>query len=258
MKHLILIALILVTVGESAQAQIVNTQPLLSKIEEDGLSGELRTNFEWRTGNVELLRLSASALLVWRACDHAIVSSSSIDFGQTGAGERYLFRTFSHLRYQLRTSDLLTWEAYGQLAHDEFRRINVRALAGTGARFTLSDGALGRLTLGTAYMLEHERFADSATLSDSGRTRLNHRASFYLNGRVSPEDNLTLQATLFYQPRFDAWFSDWLFHAETQIAVRVLSRLSMTFAFTVAYDATPPETVAALDTTTTVGIAWTF
>jgi len=32
----------------------------------------------------------------------------------------------------------------------------------------------------------------------------------------------------------------------------------MTFAFTMAYDATPPESVAALDTTTTAGIAGTF
>lgn len=248
----------LVTAPPTAHAQIVNTQPLLSKIEENGLSGDLRTSFEWRTGNVELLRLSASALLVWRADEHALVSSSSVDFGQTGTGDRYLFRTFSHLRYQLRASPLVTWEAYGQVAHDEFRRITLRALTGTGPRWTLFSDDDARLALGTAYMLEHERFADSATLADAGRSRINHRASFYLDARYAPEDHLALSATVYYQPRFDAWASDWLLFAEAQLAVRVLSRLALTFAFTIAYDATPPETVRALDTATNVGLAWTF
>jgi len=260
MKPLLLLLFLLV--ADSAHAQIVNTQPLLSKIEEDGFSGEVRTTFEWRTGNVDLLRLSATALFAWRADEHALVSSSSVDFGQTGDGERYLFRTFSHLRYQGRISPLVTWEAYGQVAHDEFRRINVRALGGTGPRWTLSYGERGRergrLRLGTAYMLEHERYSESPTLADGGRTRLNHRASFYLDGRYSPEDNVALQATIYYQPRLDAWAEDWLLHAEAQVAVRITDALALTFALVLAYDTSPPDTVVDLDASTTAGISVAF
>lgn len=258
MRTLLLIASLCSTwlLAGPVHAQIVNTQPLLGRLDGDGLSGELNTNLEWRTGNVELFRLSASALLTWRRDDHALLSSSSVEFGDR-AGERFLFRTFTHLRYQYRLDDILTIETFGQVAHDEFRRITVRGLGGLGARLALVTTERTRLRLGAAYMFEHERFADSTTLSDTGETRDNHRASFYLDLRHDLEDRLGVGVTVFYQPRLDAW-SDWQLAAETRLAVHLTKSLALTLQVHLAYDATPPDGVETLDTATLVGIGWSF
>lgn len=246
----------LLALTSSAQAQIVNTQPLIGRLDADGLSGELNTNLEWRTGNVELFRLSASALLTWRCDDHALLSSSSLEFGAS-AGERFLFRTFTHLRYQHRLDDILTIETFGQLAHDEFRRITVRALGGLGARLALLTTDETRLRLGLAYMFEHERFADSTTLSDSGELRDNHRASLYLDLRHDLTDRLGLGLTVFYQPSLTA-FSDWQLAAESRLAIHLTKSLALTLQLHLAYDSTPPDDVATLDTATLIGLGWSF
>lgn len=256
MRTLFTLFTLLLALTSSAHAQIVNTQPLIGRLDADGLSGELNTHLEWRTGNVELFRLSASALLTWRCDDHALLSSSSLELGDR-AGERFLFRTFTHLRYQYRLDDILTLEAFGQVAHDEFRRITVRALGGLGARLSLLTTDQTRLRLGLAYMFEHERFADSTTLTDSGERRDNHRASLYLDLRHDLTDRLGLGLTVFYQPSLTA-FSDWQLAAESRLAVHLTKSLALTLQLHLAYDSTPPDDVATLDTATLVGLGWSF
>jgi|JI10StandDraft_1071094.scaffolds.fasta_scaffold762239_1 hypothetical protein len=247
-----LLVLLWVLVAGSAHAQIVNTQPLLSKITDDGLSAELGTSLEWRTGNVELFRLSASLLVTMRLCDHTLVSSSNLEFGER-AGERFLFRTFTHLRYQFRIDDLVTLETFAQVAHDEFRRITLRGLVGAGARWTLWSSEDTTFRLGTAWMFEHERFADGTT-PDSGQRRANHRASIYLDLRHDPNEDLAIGATVYYQPRLSDG-SDWQLAAESRLAVAVTEALALTLQLVLAYDSTPPDEVVDLDTATLVGVS---
>lgn len=236
---------------------IVNTQPLLEKLGGDGISGELRTSFEWQTGNVDLLRLSAGALFLFRRCDNTVVWSSALDIGETN-DESFLYRMFSHLRYQYRASELVTWEAFGQIAHDRFRRITLRGLLGTGPRWTLVEGESAHLAWGTAYMFEHEEYGTGEDLSDSGQSRDNHRLSTYLNARVAANERVDFSATIFYQPRFDAWADDWRLLSEIELSIQLVEQLALTVSFTVAYDSTPPDDIEKLDTATKAGVKFSF
>jgi putative salt-induced outer membrane protein YdiY len=246
-----------VIAAESAHAQIVNTQPLLQKIVEDGVSGEIRASFEWRTGNVELLKLAAGSLFVFRRCDHAVVWSSELEIGEN-AGASYVFKAFSHLRYQYQASDLVTWEVFGQIAHDRFKRLTLRGLVGTGPRWSLLATEGAQIALGTAYMFEHEEYSVDDALADSGTSTDHHRLSTYLNGRFALDERIGFIATVFYQPRFDAWADDWRLLAEVQLAITIAQKLALTIAFSAAYDDETPDDVDGLDTTTLVGISWTF
>jgi hypothetical protein len=239
-----------------AMAQIVNTQPLLAKGDAEGFSGELGANFEWRTGNVDLLRLSSSLLLLYRKSEHTLLSNSNIEYGEKSS-ERYLYRTFSHFRYQYRASEEVTWEAYAQIARDEFRRTKLRALVGIGPRLSFVDEKDARLTLGTAYMLEHERYSPDTSVADTELSRLNHRGSFYLDARLVPKEDITLLGTVYAQPNLLDW-GDLLTHLELKCAVRLISKLALNMSFTLAWDTTPTELVESLDTTTLVGLSWTF
>lgn len=239
-----------------AHAQIVNTQPLLSKIDAQGFTGDVRLTFDWRTGNTTLLKLTASTILKLRIDQHAFVSSSSIDYGEDEDG-LYLMRTFTHLRYQNHLSKLVTWEAYVQAAQDQFRRINFRALTGTGPRWALQNSPRSRVYVGTAYMFEFERYDTEEGTIDPGLERFNHRFSMYLSSNYQPIERITLQGTTFYQPRLDD-FSDFIWLTEMQLAVQLVSRLSLTFSLNIAYDSNPPDTIKKLDTTTLTGLTWGF
>ncbi|TNF28690.1 MAG: DUF481 domain-containing protein [Deltaproteobacteria bacterium] len=240
----------------AARAQIVNTQPLLSKVGGEGFVGELGGSVDWRTGNVELLRLIGSLLMLYKTGDHTVIWSSSGDYG-TKSGDEFIARVFSHVRYQYGVSDLVTWEVFGQASSAKFRRLTLRALIGTGPRWDVVREDDGTLSLGTAYMFEHEVLNDS-DFADSGRTDDNHRLSVYVTGRLAVDDRLTVIHTTYLQPRVDAFTSDLRVYSITNLAISVAKELALTLGFELGYDSEPPVGVDDLDTTLTFGISWGF
>lgn len=238
-----------------AAAQIVNTQPLLSKVG-DGASGELRISLDWRTGNTRLFRSIASALFTYTDGDDTLISSSKLDFGRAGDAD-FVSQLFTHLRYQRVFSDLLTWEVFGQVSTAKTKRLDLRALAGTGPRFALVPGPAVSAHLGVAYMFEHELVQDDGQ-ADAGVRENNHRASAYLTGRFSVAPTITLTHTTFVQPRLDAFFDDLRVLSITDIAFNVVDRLALTIGFEIAWDSDPPDAVEELDTTLLFGLAWGF
>lgn len=240
----------------AVQAQIVNTQPLLSKVGGEGFAGELGASIDWRTGNVELLRLIGSLLMLYRSGDHTLIWSSSGDYG-TRADAAFIERVFSHLRYQLRASDLVTWEVFVQVSTARFKRLTLRTLVGTGPRWDVVREDSGTLSIGTAYMFEHETLNHS-TFADSDRVDDNHRLSLYVTGRVALDDRLTLTHTTYYQPRLDAFAADFRLYSITNLSISLVKQLALTLGFELGYDSEPPTDVAELDTTLTFGISWGF
>jgi putative salt-induced outer membrane protein YdiY len=240
----------------AVQAQIVNTQPLMSKVGGEGFAGELGASIDWRTGNVELLRLIGSLLMLYHSGDHTLIWSSSGDYGTRG-GDAFIQRVFSHLRYQLRVSDLVTWEVFSQVSTARFKRLTLRTLVGTGPRWDVVREDEGTVSIGTAYMFEHETLNHSS-FADSGRVEDNHRLSLYVTGRVALDDRLTLTHTTYYQPRLDAMAADFRLYSITNLAISLVKELALTVGLELGYDSEPPADVAELDTTLTFGISWGF
>ncbi len=247
---------LLAVAGAPAAAQIVNTQPLLSKLSGEGFAGELRGSLDWRTGNIELVRVKSTLLARFRHGDQTLISSSKLDIGLSG-GKEFVSQVFSHLRYQLALSDLVTWEVFGQVSTAKFKRLTVRELAGTGPRWHLYTGAAGALSLGTAYMFEHERLNDG-DFADSGRADHNHRLSLYLAARWAPSKRVTFIHTTFCQPRIDALSEDVRVYSDTTLALKLDDGLAFTVGFLLAYDSGPPVGVDDLDTDLDLGLAFTF
>ena len=144
---------LIASVPSNADAQIVNVQPLMNSGEEvDGFQGEIAASLTLKTGNVDLLLGTGSALLTYRIGAHKLISSSTAELGIEG-DDTFVERVFTHLRHQVTILDWLTWETYGQVATDRFRRLSLRGLAGTGPRFSIVEGpavafAVARLRLG--------------------------------------------------------------------------------------------------------------
>ena len=170
-----LFALSLVVLVQSpAVAQIVNVQPLMAGGEEiDGFQGELSASLTLKTGNVDLILTNGSALS-YRLGAHKLISSSTAELGIKGE-DTFLERMFTHLRHQV-DLDWLTWETYGQVATDHFRRLSLRARR-HGARFAIVDGPTVAFALAASYMFEREMLNESESTAVRPSTVIGSRST---------------------------------------------------------------------------------
>jgi putative salt-induced outer membrane protein YdiY len=230
----------------SASAQIVNVQGALAGDIEPGWSGKLTGTLDWRTGNTDLVQVGGSASVTYRCGPRLALAILRAEYGE-GNGTKLSQKTFEHLRGRQELGGRWLWEAFGQHEYDAFRRLSVRALAGTGPAVRLIKTGKTRLLAGVAYMFELERLDRRAGVSDAGKQSIAHRASTYLTGAFAlDEDRVTASQTLYVQPRLDDP-SDLRLLSETSITTKLSSRLTLTNRLVIAHDASPPDQIEKLD-----------
>jgi hypothetical protein len=242
-----------------AAAQIVNVLGSLATEPAAGWSGQLTTTVDWRTGNTDLVLVGGSATALHRRGRALGLAILRGEYGE-GNGTRLSQKSFEHLRLRVAldaprapspaaapAAPRWLWEVFAQHEYDAFRRLSVRALAGTGPAVRLVRRARGSVVAGLAYLLEYERLDARAGVADPGATSLAHRASAYLTGSVHLDARLTATATAYAQPRVDAP-GDLRLLTEATLTSKLSSRLSLTNRLTVARDASPPDGIEATDT----------
>lgn len=236
-----------------ARAQIVNVQPLLTPMGEEGFKGQFDASFVLRTGNVQLLLFNSGLLMRYQTGWHRFISSTSGGLGYKGGTEeedKFIQNVFEHLRWQWSLSELITLEAFGQVAHDDIKTIELRGLGGAGIRFEFLPGPAVIAAMGIAYMFEYENYKTRTGYIEAPDENA-HRASLYLTGKFSVEPLLTLYGTLYYQPRLTEFVDDWRIAGDVGIAVKMNDTLSINITFSLAYDAAPPYTEDNVDPTAT-------
>ena len=238
----------------AAAAQIVNVQPLMSGSGE-GFNGEAHGSLTWKTGNVELLLAKANLLLSYQFGIHKIISSSQGELG-IKSDESFLERVFSHLRHQASFGWGLTWETFGQIATDRFKRLALRGLAGTGIRYDIVEGPAVGFAVAAAYMFEREQLGTS-DFADSGIAENNHVLSTYITGKFILAPMVTLIHTTYFQPKLTDP-ADFKISSETDLGFRLNDYLSISVGFDLGYVSNPPTSVDELDTSTTVSLGVTF
>jgi hypothetical protein len=243
----------------SAAAQIVNVVGSLAAEPAPGWSGQLAATADWRTGNTDLVLIGGSATALHRRSRVLALGIVRGEYGE-GNGTPLSRKSFEHLRVRV-ALDAPTpvpgagappprwlWEAFAQHEYDRFRRLSVRALAGTGPAVRLVRRARGALVLGVAYLLEYERLDERPGVADPGATSLAHRASSYLTGNVALDARLTATATAYAQPRLDDP-ADLRLLAEATLSSKLSGRVTLTQRLTLARDASPPDGIERTDST---------
>jgi putative salt-induced outer membrane protein YdiY len=238
-----------------ADAQIVNVQSVLATEAKEGLSGSVKGSANWRTGNIDLLRLSGLATAAYHQGDNLVIAIVKGDFGKA-KGARFIAKTFEHVRYRRELSSLLLAESFVQHEYDQFRRLELRTLAGAGVALRLLRGKKYNLTFGLAYMPEYERLRDDEE-TDAGNDYFAHRISSYLNGALQLDERIQLVQTFYAQPRADAP-SDARYLSESQFVVQISDRLTQTTSFALAYDTRPPIAIDKTDTNLTSSVIFSF
>lgn len=246
----------LCALARSASAQIHNVQSILATEPEEGLSGSLSGSADWRTGNISFLFLSATPVARYRAGDHLIVGIVRGE-RKSSAGTLLVSRTFEHLRYRYSITERLLVEGFGQHEYDGIKRLTIRALGGAGAKVDIVHGKNYGVGVGLAYMFEYELLSEAEMVTDSGEDDFAHRASSYLVGHYELDERVGLVETFYVQPRLNDP-SDIRLLSDSGLTIAVTTKLSLTTAFSVAWDSEPPETVNKLDTALTTTVTYSF
>jgi hypothetical protein len=105
-------------------------------------------------------------------------------------------------------------------------------------------------------MFEHERLELVPEDEHPDRTS-HHRLTTYLTANADVGEGGVISATIYTQPRIDAW-GDVRVLAETRLSAGLSERLALTVSWNLRHDSRPPEGVADLDTTLKTGLAVAF
>jgi putative salt-induced outer membrane protein YdiY len=235
-------------VASPCAAQIVN---VLDKIDtsgagdDGGFAGAIEAGGNWKSGNVDVLDLTASASLGYRNGRHLVFVAGNAAYGFKNS-ERYVNKDLEHLRYRIDIIGPLSLEAFAQHDRNEFRRRALRGLVGIGPRVELMSITRMNLDLGIAYMPELERLSEKEGVSDSGLERWTHRGSAYLQSHVRINKRLSLDHSLFLQPALDEWTNLRVF-SELGFEVDLWKYFSLRLAYVLQVDTKPPETVHPAD-----------
>lgn len=241
----------------TAHAQIVNVQGALAKPPtSDGATGQVELKLNWREGNNPLFDIGGAGSVVGR---RGAVLGLLLARGEDGTsrGITLTRKTFEHARTRIELDTRWRWEAFVQHEYDQFRRLSLRALAGTGpALEILDDKAIGLLA-GAAYLYEYERLDTRPGTIDAGLRGTAHRASIYLTGHEEPGSGVLIVETVYAQPRLDHP-GDVRMLGELSVQSKLASRIALKDSFTVAYDRTPPDGVRRYDTSLEAAVVVTF
>lgn len=251
----------LVGIGGSvrrAEAQIVNVQGQLAKPpERDGLTGQVELKLDWRTGNSPFFDIGGTGSLLLRRGRLLALVLARGEYGNAGDGIPFARKAFEHLRSRVTIDCRWRWEAFVQHEYDQFRRIAVRAIAGTGPALQIVNEPRVALLAGAAYLFESERLDTRANTTDAGARSLASRASLYLTGTEQLGAGVSIAQTVYVQPRLDE-LGDVRILGELSLTTKLSKRIALTDGFTVSYDRTPPNGVSHYDTQLKIGLLVVF
>jgi hypothetical protein len=252
-----LVFAVIAMIGGVARAQIVNVQGALAKAPpEDGITAQLEVKLNWREGNNPLFDVGGAGTVLVRRGRILGLALARGEYG-VSRGLTLIQKIFEHVRVRVELDERWRWEVFGQHEYDEFRRLALRALTGTGPVLQVVDTKPVAVLVGASYMLEHERLDERAGTADAGTRTTAHRASFYVTGRESVGTGVTIIETVYAQPRIDEP-DDLRLLGEFAVLAKLSERVSLKNSLTVAYDRTPPDGVKGYDTSLEVAVQLTF
>jgi hypothetical protein len=226
----------------SAFAQ-VNIESVRKQLDTSSFGGRIRLSVAAYAGNTEGVVFGTSGLIGGRMGQNLGFATASADYARLG-GATSVKKSFFHLRHNYEFTDFFWWEEFAQSETDRFRRIQLRALFGTGPRFeVLKTKDWLDVFVGTSYMLEYTSTDPSAQITEPSVV---HRLNTYFAATIRPDPRIVFTSITYYQPRFDD-FIDTQFLQVTSVEFKVTKILTSRMDATTRYESVVPLGVKRAD-----------
>ncbi|MDX2262446.1 MAG: DUF481 domain-containing protein, partial [Gemmatimonadales bacterium] len=239
----------------------MNAEPIRTAPFRAGWSGSVDASLALQRGNVETLDASTVGRVQYQTLHPRAASNApelAVPYVAQRAvliasaryadvrGEATVSRAFAHARWTGMWDRSVGTDLFAQVQYDAFLHLELRVVTGLGARLELVHLREVLVSVGTAYMLEHDRIDIDEDAPDP-RTRFEHRWANSLTLRLSLfDDGLLVQSATYYQPRFDA-LDDFRLLEELEVLGRVHEAVALGATFAVLYDSAPPTGVRDTD-----------
>jgi hypothetical protein len=223
----------------------VNVEGLRKALSSEGVHGSLNGSLTTYGGNTMGTELGGAALVGYREARQLVYLSTNANYSNLG-GEVQVSNAFLHFRYNYVLGARVAAELFTQGESDRFRRLRLRTLVGTGARFTVVEGDTAALFYGVSYMYEHTSLSASvadAPVRPADVHRMNNYAALLI---VLEPGRAVLGNTIYFQPRLDD-FRDVRLLDILALDVSVTGRLSASLQATLRYESPVPETIKRAD-----------
>jgi hypothetical protein len=251
------VVLLVALAASRAEAQIVNVQGQLAKSpDKDGITGQVESKFDWRTGNSPVFQIGGAGAVIMHRGKFLGLAVLKGEYGES-RDVVLSQKSFEHVRARYSIDCRWKWEVFLQHEYDRFRRLSVRAIAGTGPALQLVHTKPVSVLAGASYLFEIEQLDNRMGTIDAGDRTVFHRASVYLTAVEKAGPHVALVQTFYAQPRLDEP-DDFRLLADLSITTKLSKHVALTDGFTIAYDRTPPDGVVRVDTQLTIGLIAQF
>lgn len=169
-----------------------------------------------------------------------------------GAGTKLIDNTFLHFRYNYKINKTVRWEAFTQVQQNVITNIRSRFLVGTGPRFKLLSTKLIRLYGASLIMYEQEKETTAAHLVHN-----DIRSSSYISFTITPNSQLEIISTSFFQPLLNNW-SDFRFLNQATVRVKAGKKLGIKVNWNYLNDSKPVPGIPSVNYTLSTGIDYDF
>jgi Protein of unknown function, DUF481 len=241
----------------SVRAQIVNVQGAIAKPpDNNAVVGQVELKLNWAEGNSPAFDASGGASVLWKHDQILSLVQVRGEYG-TALHVENTAKTFEHIRERISLGCVWRWEAFVQHEYDQFRRLSLRTLVGTGPALQLMNEPDVAILAGATYMFEYEALDNRMGTNDAGARYDEQRASVYLTGREVLVENVAFVQTIYVQPRFDD-LSNYRLLGDAALEVKLTKRVAVTDGLLVDYDSRPPQGVRAWDTSLKIGLVVTL
>ncbi|MFZ6051542.1 DUF481 domain-containing protein [Halocola ammonii] len=232
MRKLTLIFFILAC-SSQVIGQIANIENKRKSQREEGFSGNINIDFSYVKNLEEIYQFGGTGRLYYFKKQHGFMLLGDSKVVQTD-GEDLVNNNFEHVRYNLAldTARIFVFEAFEQLQQNRVQNIDLRALAGSGMRFSLASTDSIAFYLGVSGMYEYEESTESTEIER------NWRASSYLSADWQATENFGMNLIVYYQPVFKD-FQDYRISGEFALRLKISEKLRFVSSVNLVYDNRP-------------------
>ena len=235
---------------------IVNMENLHLGNSQADFLGQFKISASGASGNTRKSLASIGTSLQWQAEKHAEFLIFDYTYSEN-EGQTNTNKGFLHARQQLHYQNQHSWEIFSQVQHNEFTRLLLRSLFGTGNRMRLSNTSDQKIVyLGTGLFYENEKLEESTNTSDDIRSTT-WRANLYLIFKQQLNDTLSFQNSTYYQPDIGE-LNDYRFINNASLKIKLDKNFKFELILDVSHDARPPQNVEKTDINYRTGLTYQF
>lgn len=234
----------------TARSQIVNIENARMQSDTTGWMGNAGASFALTKNTQQVFSSDVDAHLQYKSKKGLYLVLGSYGFLKA-AGTNLIDNTFLHFRYNYKLNAVVRWEAFTQVQKNVVTGISSRFLIGTGPRFKIFSTKLIRLYAASLLMYEREDETGSDVVQNNARN------SSYVSFTITPNKQVEIVSTSFFQPLLNNW-NDYRLLNQVTIRVKAGKKLGLAVKWNYLNDSRPVAGVPSVNYSLSTGLDYQF